>query len=266
LIQQYVLQNRYRYYTGLILTALFMTVCGCASKQPVSGEDLALILSSTKTDASLTEKGWWQAAFRIKSAKETEEAEAEPLWHVDVFLAHSVIAPVLEKFSSDIRPWRFHRRAVSDATGHQFRFIFYSSSQVAGDVLREIAASSLLEKARMAGFIIDETYDDPTKSSKPAISDTSDDNWSIITQKAWPYYIMGASQTWLTMIDDIIKDNPPPPETTKSIDDLIDYYGEVNEVVNTLWRDEAQHAFLHHLNAIFGYEPLLYVEPRMLRF
>jgi hypothetical protein len=266
LIRQYFLQNRYCYYTGLILAALLVAASGCASKQPVSGEELSLILRSPGNDASSAEKGWWQAAFRISSDKETKEAETEPLWHVDLFLAHSVIAPVLEKFSSDIRLWRFHRRAVSDATGHQFRFIFYSSAPAAGDILREIATSSLLAKARSAGFFIDETYDDPIKSAKPAISDTSDDNWSIITQKAWPYYIMGASQTWLTMIDDIIKDNPPSPEATESIENLIAYYGEVNKVVNTLWRDEAQHAFLHHLNAIFGYEPLLYVEPRMLRF
>ena len=35
---------------------------------------------------------------------------------------------------------------------------------------------------------------------------------------------------------------------------------------NALWQLHAQHAYLHHLNALFGYEPLLLRERRMARF
>ena len=38
---------------------------------------------------------------------------------------------------------------------------------------------------------------------------------------------------WHTMIDDIIKDNTSQAEDIKSINDLLDYYNEVNEVVKT---------------------------------
>ena len=263
----YFLYASWHSYAIAMLTFFLVASTGCASKQPVY-QDLLTVVASSKAEGSLIpEKGWWQAALRIKSVKEAEEENViDPLWHVDLFLAHSVMAPILEKYHEDITLWRFHRRATPDAVGHQFSFAFYSSPQIAKYIFEEIAGSTLLEKAKIRGFITAEIYDDTTILAHPAISDTSDDNWSTITQKAWPYYIMGVSQMWLTMIDDIIKDNPPPAEDIKSINDLIDYYNEVNEVVKTLWRDEAQHAFLHHLNAIFGYEPMLYYEPRLIRF
>lgn len=250
-----------------LLTFFLVASTGCAAKQSVY-QDVSAVVASSKAKESLTqEKGWWQAAIRIKPDKRAIEEKANgPMWQVDLFLAHSVMAPILDKFHEDIILWRFHRRATFDAVGHQFSLIFYSSPQIAKHVFEEIAGSTLLEEAKIHGFITTEIYDDTAILAHPAISDTSDGNWSTITQKAWPYYIMGVSRMWLAMIDDIIKDNPPPAEDIQSINDLIDYYNEVNDVVKTLWRDEAQHAFLHHLNAVFGYEPMLYYEPRLMRF
>ena len=267
MIYKYFLYASWHSSAIALVTFFLVASTGCASKQPVY-QDVSAVVASSKAKGSLIqEKGWWQAAIRIKPVKEAAKKNViDPLWQVDLFLAHSVMAPILEKYHEDITLWRFHRRAMPDAVGHQFSFAFYSSPQIAKDVFEEIASSTLLEKAKVHGFITAEIYDDTTILTRPAISDTSDGDWSTITQKAWPYYIMGVSRMWLTMIDDIIKDNPPPAENIKSINDLIDYYNEVNEVVKTLWRDEAQHAFLHHLNAIFGYEPMLYYEPRLIRF
>jgi hypothetical protein len=36
--------------------------------------------------------------------------------------------------------------------------------------------------------------------------------------------------------------------------------------VDGLWRGNAQHAWLHHLNALFGYQPVLIREQRLMRF
>jgi hypothetical protein len=254
-------------YVVLILVFFLIASTGCAPKQLISPNELALVSNSITQGPQNEGKGWWRAAIRIKSVEKTEEQpEVEPLWHVDLFLAHSVMAPIIKKYSKDLTLWRFHRRATPDETGHQFSFAFYSTPLAAQNIFREIANSTLLVKAEESGYIIQQIYDDTTIISHPEISDTSDNDWSSITQKAWPYYIMGTSQMWLTMIDDIIKDNPPAVDDIQSLSDLIDYYAEVNEVVKSLWRDEAQHAFLHHLNAIFGYEPMLYFEPRLIRF
>ena len=266
MIRKIFLYASWRSSTLILLTFFLVVSSGCASKQPVY-QDVAAVVAGPETEgAFMQEKGWWRAAIRIKQVNGAEEVVNDTWWQVDLFLAHSVMAPILEKYHDDITLWRFHRRSVPDANGHQFSFIFYSSQQIAKHVFGEIANSPLLAEAKINGFVTAETYDDTTKLAHPAISDTSDPNWSTITQKAWPYYIMGVSQMWLSMIDDIIMDNPPPAEALQSINGLIDYYEEVNEVVTTLWHDEAQHAFLHHLNAIFGYEPMLYYEPRLMRF
>ena len=255
-------------HSSVLVLAIFLLVAatGCASKQPVHRDAATIVAGLEAKGTIVQEKGWWQAAIRIKQDKGAGDINNDTIWQVDLFLAHSVIAPILEKYHDDITLWRFHRRSAADASGHQFSFLFYSSPQVARQVFAEIADSTLLKDAKNHAFITAEIYDDTTKLAHPAICDTSDPNWSTITQNAWPYYIMGVSQMWLTMIDDIIKDNPPPAEALTSVNNLIDYYEEVNEVITALWRDEAQHAFLHHLNAIFGYEPMLYYDPRLIRF
>jgi hypothetical protein len=40
----------------------------------------------------------------------------------------------------------------------------------------------------------------------------------------------------------------------------------VDERVTTLWRDHGQHVYLHHLNALFGYQPLVIRETNLKRF
>jgi len=73
------------------------------------------------------------------------------------------------------------------------------------------------------------------------------------------------SRMWLNLIDEVSK------ETLKerglsNLDGLLEGYRKVNEVVEEKWRQEGSHAFLHHLNAIFGYEPVLIYERRLMNF
>ena len=37
---------------------------------------------------------------------------------------------------------------------------------------------------------------------------------------------------------------------------LIEHYADVASVMNAQWRDNAQHAYFHHLSAIYGYQPV----------
>ncbi len=41
------------------------------------------------------------------------------------------------------------------------------------------------------------------------------------------------------------------------LDGLLKKYDEANESVGGIWIHEGQHAFFHHLNPIFGYEPVI---------
>jgi hypothetical protein len=40
----------------------------------------------------------------------------------------------------------------------------------------------------------------------------------------------------------------------------------VNDRVSALWRGHGQHVYLHHLNALFGYAPLVIRETNLKRF
>jgi hypothetical protein len=205
-------------------------------------------------------EGWWFARFQLQWPEE------EPVnWHWDLLIAHKIIAPELEKARGSIRLWRFHRRAARDQAGHQFSFIFYASAQTAYQIFDALRSNALLAEMKSAGVVIADIYDHPDKIGKPGIADASDHSWPSALQRSGPYYIMGASQMWLQLITETVADMPTP-SAVLSLDQNEQLYKEVNATLTSLWEINGQHAFLHHLNALFGYNPISFSEKRMLTF
>jgi len=204
--------------------------------------------------------GWWSARFHLHWPLDTE-----PVWYMDLYLAHQLILPLLETYKNDIYLWRFHRRAARDAAGRMFSFIFYASPQTAQLIFNALKADPLVGILKDAGVIDRAEYDDPTHIARPHIEDTGDRQWPVAIQKTWPYYIMGASQMWLNLIAEIaaenLADNPP-----SSIRDIEAFYRQVDQTITRLWQQDGRHAFMHHLNALFEYEPLIYWEKRSMTF
>ena len=118
---------------------------------------------------------------------------------------------------------------------------------------------------KFSGVIDDVVYDDPAELTRPNIEDTSDKNWPVSIQKAWPYYIMGVSQMWLDLIVQVA-DNKMENNSATSINEIESFYKQVDETITELWQKQGRHAFMHHLNALFGYKPLIYWEKRHLTF
>ena len=116
-----------------------------------------------------------------------------------------------------------------------------------------------------SGVIDDVVYDEPVELIRPDIEDTSDKNWPVSIQKAWPYYIMGVSQMWLELIVQIA-DNKMKTNSFASIREMEMFYRQIDETMTNLWQKQGRHAFMHHLNALFGYKPLIYYEKRYLSF
>ncbi|MEE4377968.1 MAG: hypothetical protein V2J55_10740 [Candidatus Competibacteraceae bacterium] len=228
-------------------------ITGCATTSPtVTSQDSATepaavgeSIPSAETLKTL-QPAWWRVQFRIHWPQ--DEA---PDWAMDVLLAHRVVAPVLSQYRDSIELWRFHRRAARDGAGRQFSFIFYAKPRTAERIYTALQADPLLQQLQAVKVV----YTPPHKNKEPYIESTSDPNWSAVIQKSWPYFIMGVSEMWLDLIDQIVKENLSESELT--LEELEQYYAEVNEAVAALWRTEGQHAFLHHLNAVFGYQPLL---------
>ncbi len=191
---------------------------------------------------------WWRCQFKIVWPENSRLN-----WGMDLLLAHSVISPILQKNNENISYWRFHRRAARDESGHQFSFIFFSKPEAAAKIYREVQQSWILQNALKANLVENVTTGDPQNPRFPNIEDTSDPNWPTEIQKNWPSYIMGVSSLWLGLINESMQE---PACENDDINLLLEKYFEVDAKITQMWRNEGQHALLHHLSAVFGYNPL----------
>ena len=238
---------------GLILATF---ASGCANLGPVHEHEVKPVAPEELPSGN----GWWRVRFRMNWPPDTD-----PVWHMDLYIAHQVIMPLLEKNKNDIYLWRFHRRSKRDGAGRQFTFYFYSAPRTARQIFDALQSNPILIDTASAGVIDDIVYDNPVNIKRPDIDDTSDKNWPLPIQKTWPYFITGVSQMWLNLVAEIadrdLKDHRPA-----SLGEIEAFYRQVDETVTELWQKNGRHAFLHHLNAVFGYEPLIYYEKRFMNF
>jgi hypothetical protein len=144
---------------------------------------------------------------------------------------------------------------VRDKSGHQFSFIFYASRETAHQIYDSLKSNALLKEMMDKGLVVQDIYDDTSEIAKSNIEDTSDDNWSPQIQRSWPYFIMGVSQMWLTSIGEIAGDLSAGYRPS-SLQEILAFYQQVNENLKRSWQEEGGHSMLHHLYAIFGYEPV----------
>ena len=230
----------------ITLFIFFYSIINSCAKIPINTERTAVRYNQAEAPRKM---GWWRAAFKINWPD-----KREPLWYVDLILAHKIIAPILDTYQDQIVLWRFHRRAARDNAGHQFSFIFYCSSDLAATIMSKIKLDRLSQDLIQIGKITKVYLQSTAKIKEPNIEATSDKHWSKPMQRAWPYYIQGISRMWLALIDQythkILKNNDC---SAKDLDVL---YQKVNQKMIQTWQEEGAHALLHHLNALFGYRPL----------
>ena len=192
---------------------------------------------------------WRRCYFRI-----TWPEDSEPHFEIDLLIAHRIVGPVLINHGNNMYRWRFHRRAGRDEAGHQFTFAFYSGSTHAKNIIQQLQENNVRKRLLEKEILEVAGCDSPEDMSMPGIADTSDKKWSDSVQAHWPSYIMGVSNLWLGLIDDAIA---TVGGGNTDIDSMIQDYQQASELVTSVWRNEGQHAFLHHLNAVFGYESTL---------
>jgi hypothetical protein len=231
---------------------VFLTGCAAGGRPA----PLTLPAGDALEDGTALEKGWWRARIRFDWPE-----DEDPRWFLDLLAADRLFKPALVRHRRSLALWRFHRRAVPDASGHQFSFRFYSDRDTARRIFDEVKKDPLLAELCAAGLVKEAIFDDPGRDPDTDVGATSDPSWSSELQTAWPYYIMGVSAMWLELIHQSTGDVSPPAESTEA---LLSYYRNLDLRMNEIWRDEAQHAFLHHLSALFGYQPLMI--QKLMRF
>ena len=227
---------------------LVILLSACAPKKNQIPPPMAITIP-LETSGHTGDISWWACRFKMSWPPDTNADSG-----VDLLLAHAVVGPVLREHAKEIYWWRFHRRGVRDKVGHQFSFLFYTDSGVASEVMKEIRQNDILQQALKEKIVEKIIFSDPTRPVHPQIEAMSDPHWSRTLQRNWPSYIMGVSNLWLGLIDDEIANT-----TTQNLNvtRLLEQYRQAETDITSMWREEGQHAFLHHLSAIFGYEPLL---------
>lgn len=191
---------------------------------------------------------WWACRFTIHRPEGQDTDFA-----VDLLLAHAVIGPTLRTMHEEMGYWRFHRRSADDEAGHRFSFMFYAPARTAAAVYGEVEQNPLLQNCLAGGMVESLDTDDRDVVQQTAIGDTSDQSWSDELKNNWPVYIMGVSALWLGLIDETL----PSTVQTEDCRSVLAEYRDAAKAIDDIWRKEGGHALFHHLNAIFGYEPLL---------
>lgn len=225
----------------LVVTILVLVLISACTPRPAVKSGVP-----DPVPAEAEEAGWWFVHFRHRWPE-----GAAPDWYRDALIADQVVAPVLEAHHADIDLWRIHRRATRDHAGHAFSFIFYASPVTAKQVNAAIAENPVLKRLLEKGVIEHVAYDDTSRVTRPGVGDTSDPKWSLAIRNSWPHFVMGASRMWMDLVRSQAQD---PAVANKGLDAR---YSDVEQRINALWQREGRHALLHHLNAIYGYEPLL---------
>ncbi len=225
----------------LLLVMFFSHMIGCAqvSSPPVITDTLQQPISAVADG-----KSWWYYRTKVNRPE-----QAPPNWAMGALLAGEVFLPILQAYHQEIELWRFHRRAGRDQSGHLFSFIFYSSAETAHSIYLDLENNRLLLDLLEQGKLDRLQFDDVGQLSRPNIEDTSDKSWPLIIQKSWPSYIMGVSQMWLNLVHGLAENHLQ--------DDVIQRYDNVQKELTALWTQHGQHAWLHHLNALYAYEPFL---------
>lgn len=240
--------------TALTISVMLISSCSTSTKSINHVEHYDQLSNIQQTN----DESWYFAKFYPI----WPEDKVSALFYLDTLIADQVIGPILAKHRENISLWRFHRRAAKNRGGHRFSFIFYSDSETAKNILSEIENSNKLNSLIELDLITRFTVDNSFPTEKRNIEDTSDGNWPKEIQRSWPYYIMGVSEMWL----DLIQQLKPVGSVSVSRAALADQYYQLNEKITELWEEYGQHAYLHHLNALYGYEGMILREKRWIRF
>jgi len=233
---------------ALLVSAL---LGACSSLAPVPG---AAPVEPPPTNADNV----WQ---RVRFFVHWPDGE-DPRWYVGALVAHRVVGPALARYRSQIKLWRFHRRANRDPAGHSLSFLSYAPPAVNHRLCADLRADPLVARLLEARVLDKVACSGPPPAAAGRIDATSDGGWSPEMQRAWPYFIMGVSETWLRLLDAYARETGAADPA--DVQQTLQRYREVENRISAVWTDEGGHAFIHHLSGVFAYEPL-YVNERSLQ-
>ena len=224
----------------VLVIFLIPVLSACTHTLPAEKE-IPQLAEVTVNDA---DKAWYAARFSLDW-----EAGQEPKWYLGTLLGGEVISPLLAQYAQQLSYWRIHRRAVRDQTGHVFSFIFYSSKASAAEIYQQLQSNKLLLQLQQQQDLLKVSYDPLAANPEARLAETSDPVWPATIRKTWPLFMMGASQMWLAQIEIIKQGTPSEQGATQR-------YQSIQDQMTQLWEQQGQHALMHHLSALYAYQPV----------
>lgn len=230
-----------------VIAAIIFSAAGCAQLSPMQQQppERAAGVEPLQTHPR---QAWWKACFSMPF-----DENGEPRWSMDELLADLVAAPAIERHADKIPLWRFHRRAAHDGAGHRFSLLFYTDRDTAEQIFSELEKNPLLPDLTDSNYLARLTTHCDGKQIKPELEATSDPSWDIRLQRTWPHFIMGVSAHWLALIEEVGQEFPAASDRPKV---LLARYEKIHDEIDRIWLQQGQHAYLHHLSALFGYRPM----------
>lgn len=238
----------------LVVTAsLIAVLAGCARLPVADREHAAMPVEAASASLAAQADRWWYVRFRLRLSP-GEEVDS----YLDTLIADQIVRPVIAQYRSDIALWRFHRRWPRDTTGHQFSFIFFAPQPTATRIVEAISADPLVAGLQREGLLLAFSVDPADAANAMDPGATSDPAWPDAIQREWPAFIQGASHMWLGLVH---------AEAARYEElELHARYRAVEAALEELWFKEANHAFFHHLSAIFGYKPVRILRRDIMTF
>ena len=241
---------------AVVLLAL-MTMLSACTRVVVVDTPMEALPKATIASGDAGE-GWWDIEFKMSWVE-----DEEPDWFIDTLIADQVCAPAIAAHADFIALWRFHRRAYPDDIGHRFTLRVFADQLSVEQVLKDIEGSSVLHWLETDGWVESVKMVQRPRLDDPPVARASGVRWSPEIKASWPWFIMGVSQAWLSMIMEVSKEQGFEGTSKWA---LLDHYREVNERVSVQWQQFGQDAYLHHLSGIFGYVPLVIRGEYLKRF
>lgn len=234
----------------LMCVALFW---GCASTPGQDWQAQSRDAVTSVSRPSAPTRYWSYLRFRF-----ARDAQGDAQSFLDPLIADQVLARPLAAYATDIRLWRFHRRWSGDETGHQFSLIFFANAATAQAVVAAVTQHPVLARLAAEGLLREAVFETAFSPQRIGRTATSDPLWSPDLQREWPKFIQGASRMWLGLVKIEAERNAGQA--------LLERYRRVEDALTQLWFEEANHAFFHHLSALFGYKPMRVIRREIMTF
>jgi len=197
-------------------------------------------------------KKWNNFRFKI-----TWDVNQNPKWWIDLFILDDIVRKVLLEHRDEIELWRVHRMADIDSVRHQLTFLCYTADKTAKSIDTSISAKDTLKVLKDNNLLKEYFWEEKLeKNTKTNIQD-GEDNWPIELKKSWPFFIQGVSEMFLELIAQIKNQIPDKVQPSDPISLIERYYVELEKRLLGLWYESGNRAFFHHINAVFGYAPLV---------